>query len=414
LIISNEWQRILWTMHARLVAGVLAGSAPLFALVASGMLGSCGGARFVVVDIDDASAFDARQHDAPAADGLFLDTGEPDGEGGDDSAAGDDAGLDASRTDVVPSPDGGPDAELDGTSGGDATADAQAVCGPGFACTPGVPQGWGGPLEVYRGAGVPPPCSASFFGPSFEGHEGLNAPPATCGCSCGAPQGVSCSPVRVSFTNGATCAAAPAECAAAMLLPDTCRTLSERSMCAAALVIDISAAAPVPSGGLCNATPTLALPVPTWSSNTRACVATGVPPTASCPAGSVCAPRPASPFASNLCISQAGDVLCPAGGYSSRFVSYAGLRDTRGCSPCTCGSASGAQCKDSITVFSSTDGSCSTGGVTYNLPISCAGVLQPGDFRLSAAFAGGGCAPSQTVSNGTAVPAQPVTFCCLP
>jgi hypothetical protein len=75
---------------------------------------------------------------------------------------------------------------------------------------------------------------------------------------------------------------------------------------------------------------------------------------------------------------------------------------------------SGAQCKGLITVFSSADGQCHMGSIVSTLPVSCAGVQQPGDFRLSVASQGGNCAPSQTVSNGTALPVQPTTFCCLP
>jgi hypothetical protein len=128
----------------------------------------------------------------------------------------------------------------------------------------------------------------------------------------------------------------------------------------------------------------------------------------------VCAPAPEAAFGHGLCIAQAGDVACPATGYTKRVRFFAGDNDTRGCSACTCGTVNGATCAGSLTTFTSTDASCAGSPITYQLPFTCDPGQQPGDFRLTLTASGGGCSPSMVTPTGAAVPSQPTTFCCAP
>jgi hypothetical protein len=112
---------------------------------------------------------------------------------------------------------------------------------------------------------------------------------------------------------------------------------------------------------------------------------------------------------------QTGDLKCPGGAYSVKHLYYASVSDTRDCATCTCGSLTGATCSASVHQYSSKDGTCSSGSVSYGQPIACDAInLPPADFMLTIDSTPGSCAPSQGVATGGASPASATTFCCLP
>src|SRR5262249_39641412 len=137
--------------------------------------------------------------------------------------------------------------------------------------------------------------------------------------------------------------------------------------------------------------------------------------------GKACRPKPPAPFASHLCVSKPGDVACPTGSvYSDRQVFYTDLNDSRGCSDCTCGAASGGSCQITIHLFSDpAQGVCSSEEVSF-LAGQCQNLSgNPGVYGrtdvVTQAPAGGSCpVTGGGMATGTAVPESPRTFCCVP
>jgi hypothetical protein len=345
------------------------------------------------------------------------------GEGGaEDGQAGDDA-SDASIGEG--SVDGGAtDTGTDAGSSMDAIALPDAFEEPpphcestDFECIPSIPAGWEGPFEVYRGPTPAPSCSPNFF-PSYQGSQGIDAGAASCTCSCGAATGVQCSPVTASFyvssAGVGTCLSA-AHCTSVVLPTGQCMGgINAPAQCSSLLgTTDMTVTGSQPDGGSCAPTPTTTLPPVTWSTTTRACISTIALAQVDCPAGSLCAPKPALPFPdSTLCIAQSGDVLCPAGSYATRSVSYGAASDGRRCTGCNCGPVTGSSCSGYVDVSSANSSPCSSGSNRYIFPQSCAAVQQPGDFRATVNVQPGSCAATVPTPAGTAAAAAPTTFCC--
>ena len=288
-------------------------------------------------------------------------------------------------------------------------------CGGTYGCVAAVPLGWQGPLALYLGPDPAPACTQNFAGPFYDGHSGLNAGAASCGCSCQSAQGVQCSPVTISFANAATCSATSLACASTTLSPSTCTAIDARVNCTG-VTVDMSAGLSDPSGGSCPPFPSNSVPVATWSANGRACVSAVAPGGQSdCPRGSVCSPQSASPFQAGLCVAQSGDVACPMTEYTAKHVLFGSIDDTRGCSPCTCGAVVGASCRGVVEVHQQSGaGKCAGALVQYPLPYSCDAAQQPGDFLLAVTPSGGICQPSVATATGMATPARAMTFCCVP
>jgi len=357
------------------------------------------------------------------------------GDGGDDTSVGPEAGPDATGDSRAPDGSGsgsGSDAASvdaphgDATSGGDAGGfdvlvppdvleEPPASCnGQVLGCVPAVPAGWTGPLEVYAGTGLPPPCSAQYQ-VEATGFTQLDAPTPTCGCACGSPK-VQCGNTEVTFYPTSPCANV-AGCAKVSLAPGACTTTDVRTQCPSggATGTFMSAATTTVVGQSCAAQPTRTVPPLTWATNVRACISSIAPTQLDCQSGQVCAPKPVSPYGSSTCIAATGDQLCPQGPYSARQVIYGGATDSRDCTPCTCGDPASATCTTTLDTFSSADGTCSGGAISYGAPFACDPVnSQPSDFRATTTASAGNCTASQSAPTGSAVPSSPVTLCCTP
>lgn len=291
----------------------------------------------------------------------------------------------------------------------DAFSEPPPTCGTGYACVPAVPSGWQGPLEVYAGTAPPPTCT-SGFAQSIGANDVLQAPAATCGCSCG-PSSITCSAPAIDFYDGMTCSATPLVCASLGLSPNSCVTVNELTKCAATY-LDISVPDGTSAMSACAPQPVKNVPPYTWGTQARGCVSTVAPAQVNCASGEICAPAPGAGFAAKLCVSHAGDVLCPGGGYGVKHTYFTSVADTRSCSDCTCSAPNGGSCSFALDVYQSSNGSCSGGAVTFAPGDKCAGVNQPGDFRLTETSVAGTCGPSTSSPTGLAVPAGAVTVCC--
>jgi len=290
-----------------------------------------------------------------------------------------------------------------------------ARCSSGFACVPPVPSGWSGPMELFAGAApAPTDCGTNFEGPVYVGGSDAIGDPAACGCSCGAPDNVLCSPIETSFFGGFMCAAAP-PCAQRTLTPGVCTRVDVTTECAS-MTASITMPATTASGGSCTAAPTKMVPPPSWGTEARACLSALGGAASNCASGGVCAPLPAPPFA-EVCIALAGVAACPATGFTVRHTFYDAFDDTRDCTACSCGDVTGASCSAALSVFPTAGAvaACLKGADVYMAPSSCSPVQQPGDFRLDITMPDvGSCAATPVMPTGAVAPSEAATFCCLP
>jgi hypothetical protein len=377
-------------------------AATAFALIA------CGGSSFVFTPVtEDASIVDAASDSREADD---ADSGPLEDAPHDATADVPDArGLhDATQGDAV-SFDANPDV----------VEEAPAHCGGAFACAPAVPAGWNGPFELYAGSNTAPACGAGFSGDMLDGNSGLSAAPASCGCTCGPSAGVQCSSPDLTFYASSTTCSLGESCASAMLTQGACTQVDLSATCGAVLSTVMSLPQSTASGGSCAPVSTASVPPFSWSTLARACGAAQPETQADCAAGGVCVASPSSPFRSAFCIEQPGNQpTCPSidgsVGYTSRFVYFATIDDTRGCTTCTCGQVTGASCSGTVTQFQSSDGGCDNGQIIYPLGQTCDPVQQPADLELALTASGGACAASPTGPTGSATPSNAMTFCCTP
>jgi hypothetical protein len=342
-----------------------------------------------------------------------------DRETGQDSAV--DAGeLDAAATDA---PETLP--ATDAIALPDVLDEAPPHCAGAFECVPPIPAGWQGPFEIFRGKNPPSTCSANFF-PSYQGNDGIDAGPATCGCSCGLATGVQCADVVASFfvsTLGVTSCASVGHCKDVPLPSQSCiagidvaKTQCPGLLGSTGLNTNMQASLPGADGGSCEPIPTTTLPPVQWDRSTLACISMVASAQVDCPAGTLCAPSPSTPFDSTFCIAQAGDVVCPATGYPNKSISFSGTIDGRRCTGCACGPVTGSSCTGYVDVTptpsSPTGTSCGSNYTRYQLPASCDPVQQPGDFRATVTPQPGSCTPTQPTPSGNTFPAGATTFCC--
>lgn len=125
------------------------------------------------------------------------------------------------------------------------------------------------------------------------------------------------------------------------------------------------------------------------------------------------------PETSARCIFREGEHACPAD-YPSANALFQSVVDTRSCSACTCGSASGS-CPDAIVEFRNPDDD-----LLYVLPSATCLPMPVGDtcgagmdlictedyVELFPGAATASCTASASTLAGAAIAADPVTVCC--
>jgi len=302
-----------------------------------------------------------------------------------ESRAGD-ASADGSRPEGPPSrsPPGvsGADASRNGADSGGAAPEAGEMIGDSEADS--ALSGWQ-VVEVSFSASSPPTCGSAWSGSSALLYDGLNAPAATCGCTCGAPSGITCT-TQIFPMCGTT---------SQLMQSGACVSGNEAGSTAA---IESEG---TPSGGSCSPQPSKTVPQATWTEQAR-----------------YCAPSSSTPLnldlGFRLCVAQAGDAsTCPSD-YSDQHVEYGGFADSRDCSAtCTCGAPSGPMtCGDAV--YECSDATCST--CTVQSSLGCFGLgtgAQAMEYlTYSPSPSGGSCAASSVSSTGSATPTGPVMLCC--
>lgn len=317
---------------------------------------------------------------------------------------------------------------------------ADPACEPDVECVDAFPLGWAnnGYVALFRGSPLSdPPCPAGALLAVHSGNGSLQNTAASCSaCDCDDPAWGGCELTDynpgTSGIQGIRARDVPCSTSIATNLDELTVPAGWNGSCNGP---DFA-----PGGGACPGTSCnqsvqaqLARPVngtcaplggepnggdPTWGEGVKACKAAA--DLEGCSGTQVCVPRPAAPFEPRVCISKAGDNACPAGAFSLKSVSYDDFQDTRDCTACTCGAATGGTCKLTISLFSDVPlNSC-------NIPLamveSNACVDIPTNARVSSrtsavtqAPAGGSCSVSGGgVASGGVTPTGPTTFCCLP
>ncbi|MBW2454330.1 MAG: hypothetical protein JRI68_07460 [Deltaproteobacteria bacterium] len=277
-------------------------------------------------------------------------------------------------------------------SGGSATSTGTGgggECPPDTIPVPPFPEAWSGPAKIAPAGGSDPLPGCDGL-EAWTLHSGIDFDDAICACVCGSPV---CQATIGYYANDNNCQGTPAATDAA---PVGCTNVN-------------------PSGAVAKwwASPTCApngteeLPEVGWESHLQACALFSEG------AEESCAPAPAAPFSTVLCVVREGDGHnCPAG-YEDRLVLYSDSHDTRGCTPdCTC-SADYVQCGDALHVYS--DPNCGNGGTMGAwAEDNCITSLTFNSVSYVATTTVGTCTKASVEATGTVTPTNPFTVCCTP
>jgi hypothetical protein len=326
---------------------------------------------------------------------------------------------------------------------GDGKVDCEdPECQADYECVDPAPTGWSanGYLALYEGASgqTPPDCPAGMPTTAFTGNATLNAQGAVCTpCGCGSPTGQDCQltgdlnptagGIQAMQVSNAACLTAATQLST-LTVPDppwggACfhdEALAGGQLCnGAPCNTSVSSSLPTVTGGTCLPTGGVASKAaPTWATSAVACH--GTLAGKGCANQQVCQPRPKNPFKAHVCIEQSGDVACPAGSsFSNKSVYFSGFTDTRDCTGCNCGPASGGSCEITLSLYSDPAvGACNTLVTSFKAGQCTALNGNPGIYgwtdQITKAPQGGNCMPiTVTTPFGTVVEKGPTTFCCL-
>lgn len=284
-----------------------------------------------------------------------------------------------------------------------------------FRCIAAAPAGWSPPFALYTGAVTgAPSCPTDAPLPALDAYNGLTGvAPAVCGsCTCVASK-IGCNKVTGTAYQNANCSGGCNSFNSTVQMSDgtcgdfDCTNGNESSIYVPLPTVSATCTPQAPK-------PTVTKPPTSWSGRALGCRAPTVAQV-DCAAGEVCATKAPSPFASTMCISQSGNVACPAGIYSVKKGPYAtGTSDTRDCTACACGAATG-NCTATVTPYSAPVVQCSTAvAAPVNLP-SCINRGTADKYLMKATPPGQVvCPASGGAPTGTVVSSGVVTVCCEP
>jgi hypothetical protein len=135
---------------------------------------------------------------------------------------------------------------------------------------------------------------------------------------------------------------------------------------------------------------------------------------ADCASGQVCAPVPAAPFSTGVCIAQPGAATtCPSAYPIGPQVFYTGVDDQRGCAACQCVGPGGGACLAPSPAVTA----CQPASGSWDAPGTCSSITGPEEVKLAAPATlvdAGSCAASGGAPSGDATPTGATSFCCAP
>lgn len=314
-------------------------------------------------------------------------------------------------------------------------------CQVDYECVDPVPTGWGSPgyVALYEGAfgQTAPDCPDDMPAQVYTGNATLNAQQAICSaCSCSAPTGQDCQltkdlnpaqglqPMQVS---NMPCGMSATQLTA-LTVPDppwggACyhdEVLPGGQLCNnQPCNTSVQSSVPTISGGKCDPTGGVATRPPVkWVTQAAACH--GTREGKGCSGAQICMPKPQNPFKPHVCVEKPGDVDCPVGTpFQFKNVYYTDVDDTRDCTACSCGAASGGSCEITISLWGDTTiGVCTTPVASFKAG-QCTNLTGNPDIhgrtdQVTKAPTGGSCQPAGASNpTGQVTEKNPTTFCCL-
>lgn len=283
-----------------------------------------------------------------------------------------------------------------GGSTGDTTGGVEPTCDGDSTCVAAAPADWMGPVraEDFTPATTPPECPAPFETVAADLSEGFDPGMATCDCECTPPSFNTCTmPI---FYGAASCPDTTGT-PDVYITPNECAEADEGAGYYAV-------GEPIRSFGDCTPSDNHQIDVPTFTTAVRLCSGTLDAP--GCEAEERCVPSDA-----DLCIYREGDHACPAGPYTVKRLLHADSTDTRACSTCECGEASG-ECVGDMTFRG---GGCTGTSLEVVTGTGCtSGSIDPSHAVFTWNTWTGACPEQGGVLSGSAEATMPTTACCLP
>jgi hypothetical protein len=272
------------------------------------------------------------------------------------------------------------------------------------ACVTTPPAGWNGPVVLYDGdPAAVPACPPEHPNTAYEGHGDLVPEPAECAACVCDPPAITCQTKLLSFQDDAACTMAGTP--VSQPTPGNCLMISPMGS-----PVAVTADAPTAIAGACSPSGGAAtLPPPKWQRAGLACSGGGLG--LGCGAGKVCTSAGEAPFVAGICVYRSGDVACPSS-YPDKHKFTDSVVDTRDCTGCTCGGATGS-CAVTTKVYS--NASCNGGALDVPNDGSCVPVTgNPSSIQIDLTKTGT-CPPSGGQAVGSIVAgALATTVCCAP
>ncbi|PRQ02860.1 hypothetical protein ENSA5_20370 [Enhygromyxa salina] len=296
----------------------------------------------------------------------------------------------------------------DGDGDGDTANDDSDMCEPGDICVDDAIAGWDGPLVIFSGPVdvTPPACQGGVpvkVAELFTELE-MGQSPQTCACECGGVNSATCGAVTLRQSKQQACFTTADTW---MVGPDDCADLGGAQGEAYYAVnepdlLELS----------CDASYAQELVPAAHGVQILACSTDGG--AQQCGANGVCMPPADAPFDGRVCIAAEGDVQCPGGSYSDRYVYYTGLDDGRSCGACACDKPPNATCSGDVRLMGQGCGiqgfllgSVEVGGCSAS--VSNVGYA---DFAPASPDDQVGCIPSGGGVDGEVEELGATTFCC--
>ena len=264
------------------------------------------------------------------------------------------------------------------------------------ACTT-TPNGWQ-PVALTNGA-----CPSGFGMPQTF-IESVMAAPYTCTCACSGTQ-VCRGTGTLNHYGNAGCTGNPTA-TDVLSFSTACGGGGSAIVNGDGCILSNVSFGPGPA---CGATGTATVkPTPT-ETTTYLCQ-----PDLSCPGGACLTTAQQA----GLCVAHSGMTACPSG-YSNQTIVSLGIKDTRGCGSCACGSTLGCTFQSLLV---DNDAACGASPYSFTAtPNTCVDANSPSNFPFNAAKANatitgsGTCnqtAPSSPTGTVALDPTQDVTVCC--
>ncbi len=289
------------------------------------------------------------------------------------------------------------------------------------------------PSLLWIGKGDPPACPARAPTLGFQGFADPVGTLACDACACERPTGTCSFPTTLTANSEACPADGPGVTHTSFDAPTSwaggCTSSNPIPMgkqcgsgpCVKSITIDPPAIQETGCAVAVQPVPKLNPGGVTFKTHARECLGNPLPEEG-CGQGEACMPTAEPPPPGfHQCIAREGDEADCPGSYPERFVFYEKYEDQRGCTPCSCGAATGSICETRIALYNATDcgappvvlaqSSIASGPLCADLPPGMGLLSKAG---LSREYIPGTCEPLGGEPMGEVVMRVATTFRCQP